>query len=123
MMMGKPDAKVLRHAAEFIAADDRWQKATARTAELEAELTARTAELKAALDRLRNRIRRAEKREAKNAAATAHAFRRVMRTRARSLDGLLAKVKVRRRWNTDDEASEALILKSLVADIEDGVKH
>ncbi|MER9017355.1 hypothetical protein [Mesorhizobium sp. M0898] len=123
MSKRKADAKVLRHAAEFIAADDRWQKATARTAEIEAELTARTAELKAELDRLRTRIRKAEKREAKKAAATARAFSRVMRTRASSVEGLLAKVKVRGRWNTDDEVSEAIILKSLVADIEEGVKH
>lgn len=99
------DEKVLRHAAEFYAADDRWQRATAKTAELEAEL------------------RKAEKREVKRAAATARAFTRVMRTRARSMEGLLAKVNVRRRWNADDEASEATILKSLVADIVAGVKH
>jgi hypothetical protein len=40
-----------------------------------------------------------------------------MKTRAKSLTGLLVKVRVRARWNTDDEASEATILKSLVADI------
>jgi len=100
------DAKLLRLAAEFKAADDRRRNATAKTAELEAEL-----------DRLGSRIRKAEKKEAKKAAATARAFNRVMNTRAKSLEGLLAKVKVRRRWNIDDEASELQILKSLVADI------
>src|SRR5947208_9123170 len=96
------DAKLLRLAAEFKAADDRRRNATARTAEIEAEL-----------DRLGSRIRKAEKKEAKKAAATARAFNRVMNTRAKSLEGLLAKVKVRRRWNIDDEASELQILKSL----------
>ncbi|TPN45325.1 hypothetical protein FJ976_24125 [Mesorhizobium sp. B1-1-9] len=106
--MGKrtPDAKLLRLKAAFNAADKRRQKATTRTADLEAEL-----------DRLNARIRKAEKKEARKAAATAEAFNRVMKTRAKSVAGLLAKVKVRRRWNTDDEASEAIILKSLVADI------
>jgi len=100
------DAKLLRLAAEFKAADDRRRNATARTAEIEAEL-----------DRLGSRIRKAEKKETTKAAATARAFNRVMNTRAKSLEGLLAKVKVRRRWNMDDEASEVQILKSLVADI------
>ncbi|MGY2995832.1 hypothetical protein [Mesorhizobium sp. URHB0026] len=102
----KPDANLLRHAAAFKAADDRRRHATARTAEIEE-----------ALDRLGARVRKAEKKEAKKAAAVARAFDRVMKTRAKSLEGLLAKVKVRRRWNTDDEASEVQILKSLVADI------
>ena len=98
----EPDAKLLRRVAKFKAADDRRRNATARTAELEAEL-----------DRLGSRIRKAEKKEAKKAAATARAFNRVMNTRAKSLEGLLAKVKVRRPWNTDDEASEVQILKAL----------
>ena len=46
------DAKLLRLAAEFKAADDRRRNATARTAEIEAEL-----------DRLGSRIRKAEKKE------------------------------------------------------------
>ena len=100
------DAVYTRRVAEFKAADDRRRNATARTAELEA-----------AIDRLGSRIRKAEEKEAKKAAATARAFNRVMNTRAKSLEGLLAKVKVRRRWNIDDEASELQILKSLVADI------
>ncbi|MER9167318.1 hypothetical protein NKI12_08025 [Mesorhizobium australicum] len=94
------DAKLLRRVAEFRDADDRRRQATARTAELEEV------------------VRKAEKKEAKKAAAVARAFDRVMKTRARSLEGLLAKVKVRRRWNTDDEASEVHILESLVADLE-----
>ncbi|MER8489346.1 hypothetical protein NKH53_13845 [Mesorhizobium australicum] len=105
-MTDPEDAKLLRRAAEFKAADDRRRHATARTAEIEEEL-----------DRLRARVRKAEKKEAKKAAAVARVFDRVMKTRAKSLEGLLAKVKVRRRWNTDDEASEVQILKSLVADV------
>jgi hypothetical protein len=95
-----PDTELLRLEAEFVAADDRWSAATARTAELEAA------------------IDKAEKREAKKAAATARAFRRVMTARATSLTGLAAKLRVRDRWNTDDEDSEIAILKSLAADIE-----
>ncbi|MER9972023.1 hypothetical protein [Mesorhizobium sp. M0060] len=105
--MGKTDAKLLRLEAKFRAADDRRKEATARTAELEEEV-----------DRLMAIVRKAEEKEAKKAAATARAFDRVMHTRARSLAGLLAKVRVRTLWNTDDEESEITILKSLVADIE-----
>ncbi|MER9298771.1 hypothetical protein NKI38_20090 [Mesorhizobium sp. M0621] len=105
-MTDEGDAKLLRRVAEFKAADDRRRHATARTADIEA-----------AIDRLGSRVRKAEKKEAKKAAAAVRAFDRVMKTRASSLEGLLAKVKVRRRWNTDDEASEVQILKSLVADI------
>lgn len=81
--MGKrtPDAKLLRLEAAFNAADRRRQKATTRTAEIEAEI-----------DRLRSRIRKAEKKEARKAAATAEAFSRVMKTRAKTVAGLLAKV-------------------------------
>ncbi|ESZ68182.1 hypothetical protein X727_23175 [Mesorhizobium sp. L103C119B0] len=100
------DAKLLRRVAEFRDADDRRRQATARTAELEE-----------ALDGLAARVRKAEKMEAKKAAAVARAFDRVMKTQAKSLEGLRAKVKVRRLWNTDEEASELQILKSLVDDI------
>ncbi|RWB94626.1 MAG: hypothetical protein EOQ56_30810 [Mesorhizobium sp.] len=102
-----PDAKLLRLEAKFNAADNRRKDATARTAELEEEV-----------DRLMSLVRKAEHTEAKKAAATARAFERVMQTRAKSLAGLLIKVRVRERWNTDDEESEITILKSLVADIE-----
>ncbi|RWC04304.1 MAG: hypothetical protein EOQ56_04810 [Mesorhizobium sp.] len=105
--MGKADAKLLRLEAKFSAADDRRKEATAKTANLEEQV-----------DRLMSLVRKAEEREAKRAAATARAFDRVMRTRAKSLAGLLAKVRVRARWNTDDEESEITILHSLVADIE-----
>ncbi|MER8396027.1 hypothetical protein NKH10_30020 [Mesorhizobium sp. M1340] len=105
--MGRTDAKLLRLEAKFNAADDRRKQATATTAELEEEL-----------DRLMSLVRKAEEKEAKKAAATARAFDRVMEARARSLAGLLVKVRVRKRWNTDDEESEITILKSLVADIE-----
>ncbi|RUV63193.1 MULTISPECIES: hypothetical protein [unclassified Mesorhizobium] len=105
--MGKTDAKLLRREAAFNAADDRRKDATARTAELEEEV-----------DRLMSLVRKAEDKEANKAAATARAFDRVMQTRAKSFAGLLAKVRVRARWNTDDEESEITILKSLVADIE-----
>ncbi len=56
--MGKTanDAKLLRLEAEFNAASDRWNKATARTARLEK-----------AIDRLRSRREKAEKKEAKKA--------------------------------------------------------
>ncbi|WP_376704478.1 hypothetical protein RQ479_06280 [Mesorhizobium sp. ISC25] len=99
------DGKLLRLEAEFNLADDRRRAATAKTAEIEEEL-----------DRLMSRIRRAEKKEAIKAAATARAFSRVMRIRAKSMEGLLVKVRVRRRWNTDDEASEITSSK-VVADI------
>ncbi|MER9631757.1 hypothetical protein [Mesorhizobium sp. M0296] len=105
--MGKTDAKLLRLEAKFRAADDRRKEATAKTAELEE-----------AVDRLMALVRKAEKKEAKKAATTARAFDRVMCTRARSLAGLLAKVRVRTRWNTDDEESEIAILRSIIADIE-----
>ncbi|RWF67311.1 hypothetical protein [Mesorhizobium sp.] len=63
-------------------------------------------------------MRKAEDKGARREIALERAFKRVMKARAKTLKGLVAKVKVRHRWNADDEASEATILKSLVADIE-----
>ncbi|RWQ54325.1 hypothetical protein [Mesorhizobium sp.] len=93
-MMSKrtPDAKLLKLEAEFNAAADRWDAATARRV-------------------------KAEKKEAKQAAATVRARDRVMRTRAKSLEGLAVKVRVRDRDYTDAEDLEIEILKSIVADI------
>jgi chromosome segregation ATPase len=101
------DRKLLRLKAKFKATDAKRRKATDRAAAIEAKI-----------DRLQALMRKAEDKEARREIASARAFERVMKARAKSLKGLIAKVKVRRRWNTDDEASEVTILKSLVADIE-----
>ncbi|RWM76494.1 MAG: hypothetical protein EOR81_22855 [Mesorhizobium sp.] len=106
IMRGTPDAKLLRLEAKFNAATDRWADATALTAKLEGK------EL-----RVRSSREKAEKREAKKAAAFVRARRRVMKTRARSLEGLAVKVRVRERDYTDAEDLEIEILESLVADI------
>ncbi|TGQ32786.1 hypothetical protein [Mesorhizobium sp. M00.F.Ca.ET.216.01.1.1] len=78
----KPDAKLLRLEAELNAASDRWNEATARTAQIEEEL-----------DRLRSRREKAEKKEAKKAAAFVRARDRVMQTQAKSLEGLAVRVR------------------------------
>jgi predicted nucleic acid-binding Zn-ribbon protein len=105
-----PDAKLLRFEAEFNAASDRWNEATDRTEALEAEL-------EETISRLRSRLAKAEKKEEKKAAAFARALDRIMKTRAKSLEGLLVKVRARERDYTDDEDLEVEILKSLVDDI------
>ncbi|RWO94571.1 MAG: hypothetical protein EOQ98_30365 [Mesorhizobium sp.] len=108
------DAKLLRLEAKFNAASDRWNAASDRTGKLAAELDERLRSLKS---RLISRIAKAEKKEEKRAAAFGRAFDRVMKTRARTIDGLAAKVRVRERDYTDDEAREITILNSLVEDI------
>ncbi|TIO36544.1 hypothetical protein [Mesorhizobium sp.] len=105
-----PDAKLLRLEAELNAASDRWNRATSRTAELEDELDE-------AIVRLRSRLAKAEQKEEKKAAAFGRAFAKVMKTRAKTIEGLSAKVRVRERDYTDDEDREITILKSLVDDI------
>lgn len=86
------DATLLRLEAKFNAASDRWDAAT---------------EMMAA----------AEREESQAAAAVGVIFERVMKTRATTLAGLLVKMRVRERWNADEEASELAILKSLIADM------
>ncbi|PAP99502.1 hypothetical protein LRP31_06695 [Mesorhizobium mediterraneum] len=108
------DARLLRLEAKFNAASDRWNAATDRTEKLEAELDERLRSLKS---RLISRIEKAEKKEEKRAAAFGRAFDRVMKTRARTIEGLAVKVRVRERDYTDDEESEIAILNSLVDDI------
>lgn len=111
-MNGKrhPDAKLLRLEAEFNAASDRWNAATDRTQALEQEL-------EEAISRLRLRIAKAEKKEEKKSEVFARALRRIMKTRAKSLEGLAVKVRARERDYTDDEGLEIEILESVVADI------
>lgn len=101
------DTALLRLEAEFNAASDRWDAATDKTAKL-VELA----------DRLRSRRERAEEAEQSDADAVTDLFGLIMNTRATTLDGILAKVRARDRWNTDDEKSEVAILQSLVADLE-----
>jgi predicted nucleic acid-binding Zn-ribbon protein len=109
-MTANPDAKLLRLEAEFNAASDRWNAATDRTEALEEEL-------EATISRLRSRLAKAEKKEEKKSQAFARALDRIIKTRAKSLEGLLVKVRVRERDYTDDEDLEVEILKSLVDDI------
>src|SRR5437016_2522171 len=135
----EPDAKLLRRVAKFKAADDRRRNATAKTAELEAEL-----------DRLGSRIRKAEKKETKEAAAdrveeleglfqnAGHRHfhddmlaaelkqdrlteaaddlaRAILDTRASTPAGMMVKLRVNDTWPGTYEDDE--LLASLVADI------
>ncbi|MER8581730.1 hypothetical protein NKG95_24075 [Mesorhizobium sp. M1423] len=109
-----PDAKLLRLEAKFNAASDRWNEATDRTAKLEEELEEAIKRLRS---RLMSRIAKAEKKEEKRAAAFGRALDKVMKTRAKTIEGLAVKVRVRERDYTDDENLEIVILKSLVDDI------
>lgn len=100
------DASLLRLEAEFNAANDRWDAATAKTAKLED-----------AVDHAKARLQKAEKTEAQDAEAADLLFDEIMNTRATTFAGLLVKVRVRDRFDTDDEKSETTILHSLIADI------
>ncbi|SFJ57329.1 hypothetical protein [Aerobium aerolatum] len=100
------DASLLKLEAEFNANSERKVQAGDKVAELEA-----------AFDRLRKRMRKAERKEGRRTQEGARLFNKVMETRADSLEGMFAKVRVRERWNTDEEASEIATLKSLIADL------
>lgn len=107
------DKKLLRLEAKLNAASRRWNKATARTAAAEEEED----RAKAEQNRARARREKAEEKEEKRAEAFAHARNRLMDTRAKSLRGLLVKVRAREVDYCDDPALEVELLKSLVADI------
>ncbi|MER9634256.1 hypothetical protein [Mesorhizobium sp. M0228] len=109
-----PDARLLRLEAKFNAASDRWNAATDRTAKLEEELEERLRSLRS---RLMSRIAKAEKKEENRAAAFSRALDKVMKTRAKTIEGLAVKVRVRERDYCDDEDLEITILRSLVDDI------
>ncbi|AZO12530.1 MULTISPECIES: hypothetical protein [unclassified Mesorhizobium] len=64
------------------------------------------------------RLRKAEAREEKLSAKADRAWYRVWKARATSLKGLTAKAKLRRHWNLEDEDSEMIIFKSIIADLE-----
>lgn len=100
------DAALLLLEAEFNASSDRWDAATDNTAKLEA-----------LAERIRNRREKAEESEQQDADAVERIFDQVMGTRATTLAGLMAKVRVRDRWNADDEKSEVTILHSLIEDL------
>jgi hypothetical protein len=105
------DAELLRLEAEFNTRYDQWDEASAKTAELEEKFDRITS-------RLRAKIREAEGKEERAGEAISRLFFRVMRKRAKGLEGMLAKVRIRKRWNADDDESERTILKSLVQDLE-----
>lgn len=100
------DAKLLRIEAEFIAASD-----------LEEEAADRVEKFVTEIDRLRKRMRKADQKLHRRTQETDRLLQKIMQTPAKSLDGMLAKLRVRKRWNTDDEASEIAVLKSLVKDL------
>ena len=100
------DTTLLKLEAEFNANSEREVQAGDKVGELEAQF-----------DRLRKRMRKAERKEDRRTQEGARLFNKVMETRADSLEGMFAKVRVRERWNTDEETSEIAILKSLIADM------
>lgn len=100
------DATLLQLEAVFNAASDRWDAATAKTAKIEK-----------LADRVRSRRQKAEEDEQQDADAVDLLVDQILNTRATTLAGLLVKVRVRERWNTDDEKSEAAFLQSLLADL------
>lgn len=104
--MSEPDTKLLQLEAEFIAADDRWKKASDKVETLHEER-----------ERITKRILKAERDEAKQTDKTGRLVEKILQTQAESLAGLHVKVKVRERVNTDDVEHEIEFLESLVADI------
>lgn len=105
-MTTSPDAELLRIEKKVNAASDRWKEASDQTAKLEEEE-----------NRLRSRRERAEKKEDKRSEAFVRVRDRVLETRAKSLDGLMVKVRVRELDYCDDPDLEVDFLKSLVEDI------
>lgn len=102
-----PDAKLRRLEAEFHATRDREEKAVDRRQELEVKI-----------DRMVGLMRKAERKVDRRTQEASRLFNKVMETRAKSLEGMLAKVRVRESWSGDDEQSERAVLKSLVKDLE-----
>lgn len=100
------DGSLLKLEAEFNANSDREDQAASRVEALEAEF-----------NRLRKRMRKAEQKLDRLTQTGSRLFQKIMTTRASSLEGMSAKARVRERWNTDQEASEITILKSLIADV------
>ncbi|PSJ55785.1 hypothetical protein [Pseudaminobacter soli (ex Li et al. 2025)] len=100
------DAALLKLEAKFNANSDREEQAGDRIEELEADL-----------DRLRKRIHKTDQKLDRRTREGSRLFDKIMNMRATTLAGMMVKVRVRDRWNTDDEKTEITILKSLVADI------
>lgn len=100
------DAALLKLEARFNANSDREERAADKVETFEAEI-----------DRLRKRMRKAERKHDRRTEAGSRLFSKVMATRATTIAGMMVKVRVRERWNTDDQESEVTILNSLVADI------
>jgi chromosome segregation ATPase len=103
----RPDAKLLRLEAEFNASRDRERQAADKVEELEAEF-----------DRLRKRIHKAEQKLERRTVEADRLMQKIMATRAKSLEGMIAKVRVRKSWSGDDDESERAVLASLVRDLE-----
>jgi chromosome segregation ATPase len=101
-----PDAKLLRLEAEFNAANDRESKAGAKVDALDAKI-----------DGLRARRDKTEEKQQRWTDEVARLLEKVMATRAKSLEGMLVKARVRERYNCDDEAREGMILDSIVKDL------
>ncbi|MFC3205170.1 hypothetical protein [Aquamicrobium soli] len=102
-----PDAKLLRLEAEFFAARDLEERTAEKVEKIEIEI-----------DKLTSRLHRAEKRLERRTVRAGRLMEKIMSTRARTLAGMLAKVRVRKRWAGDDEESEKAALESLVKDLE-----
>lgn len=102
-----PDAKLLRLEAEFNASRDRERQAADKVEELEAEF-----------DKLTKRLRKAERKLDRRTVEADRLMQKIMGMRAKSLEGMIAKVRVRKSWNGDDEESERAVLASLVRDLE-----
>lgn len=100
------DAVLLRLEAKFNANSDREERAANEVEALEAES-----------NRLRKRIRKAERKLHRLTQKGSRLFQEVLAARASSLEGAITKVRIRDRWNTDEEASEIAILRSLIVDL------
>lgn len=100
------DATLLELEAKFNANSDREEQAADKVEAFEAEI-----------DRLRKRMSKAERKHDRRTEDGSRLFDKVMATRATTIAGLMVKVRVRERWNTDDRETEVTILQSLVADI------
>jgi hypothetical protein len=93
------DGALLRLEAEFNVASAREEKGADGVEELEAEIDRLEAEFQRERRIIRDRINKAEAKKDRRTEEASRLFAKIMKTRATSLAGMLAKVRVRKLWN------------------------
>lgn len=110
MTRRRDDTKLLRLVDELHASCDREDWGADKIEAIDKEIDQVRA-------KLRKRLGKAEAKQERRTEKGSRLFDKIMATRAKSIDGMLAKVRARKRWNTDEWQIEKNILESLIADI------